>query len=163
LPLTSAYPAGSFADSAEAAATLKLRTGDADALDYYSSHGRIRCGSLQAMTEAAYDRWKADMTAGQTTIMTAATSASVTTLAARARADRVAAGQVELAALPSSAPAGYDGTHHEPRGAGRSHPAELDVFPWPPASRRPSRPGLARPHFNRRGMARSTFHNHRWP
>jgi conjugative relaxase-like TrwC/TraI family protein len=84
-----------FADPAEAAATLRLRDGDTAGLDYYTAGSRIKCGSLQAMTDAAYDGWKTDMTAGRTTIMTAATTANVTALAARARQDRVALGQVE--------------------------------------------------------------------
>ncbi len=47
------------------------------------------------MTEAAYTGWKADMLAGKVTLMAAATNATVTDLSARARADRVLAGQVE--------------------------------------------------------------------
>jgi hypothetical protein len=84
-----------FRDPAEAEATLKLRTGDAAGLDYYFEQGRVRSGSVQAMTEAAYAGWKADMLAGKTTLMAAATAANVTALAAQARADRVDAGQVE--------------------------------------------------------------------
>jgi conjugative relaxase-like TrwC/TraI family protein len=89
-----------FADPAEAAATLQLRSGDTAALGFYAGHDRIRAGSLQAMTDAAYDGWKADMTAGRVTIMTAAATVSVTALSARARQDRVAAGQVEAAGIP---------------------------------------------------------------
>ncbi len=84
-----------FTDPAEAAATTGLRDGDPAALDYYLSAGRVRGGSLEAMTGAAYDGWKTDMTAGHVTIMTAATTGAVTALSARARADRVTAGQVE--------------------------------------------------------------------
>jgi hypothetical protein len=47
------------------------------------------------MTEAAYAGWKADMLAGKVTLMAAARTATVTGLSAQARADRVAAGQVE--------------------------------------------------------------------
>jgi hypothetical protein len=47
------------------------------------------------MAQAAYDGWKTDMLAGKTTLMAAAESADVTELAAQARADRVAVGQVE--------------------------------------------------------------------
>jgi conjugative relaxase-like TrwC/TraI family protein len=84
-----------FADPAEAAATLRLRDGDPAALDHYAARRRIRGGSLEAMTDAAYAGWKADMTAGHVTIMTAAAAATVTALSARARADRVTARQVE--------------------------------------------------------------------
>jgi hypothetical protein len=47
------------------------------------------------MTAAAYDGWKTDMLAGKITLMAAMSGADVTALAARARADRVTAGQVE--------------------------------------------------------------------
>src|SRR5260370_35857626 len=47
------------------------------------------------MAEAAYAGWKADMLAGKVTLMASAHMASVTRLSARARADRVRAGQGE--------------------------------------------------------------------
>jgi ATP-dependent exoDNAse (exonuclease V) alpha subunit len=81
-----------FRDPAEAAATLQIRTGDAAAVDWYASNGRVRSGSREAMTQAAYNGWKADMLDGKVTLMAAAANASVTQLSARARADRVAAG-----------------------------------------------------------------------
>ncbi|MBS2966316.1 relaxase domain-containing protein [Actinocrinis puniceicyclus] len=84
-----------FADPAEAEATLKIRVGDTAGLDFYQQAGRIRHGSHQSMTEQAYAGWKADMLAGRTALMVAATNAEVAGLCARARADRVAAGQVE--------------------------------------------------------------------
>lgn len=84
-----------FADSAEAEATLKIRVGDTGGLDFYQDAGRIRHGSHQSMTGAAYVGWKADMLAGRKALMVAATNAEVAELCARARADRVAAGQVE--------------------------------------------------------------------
>jgi hypothetical protein len=84
-----------FRDPAEAEATLKLRTGDAAGLDFYFTKGRVRSGSLQAMTEAAYAGWKTDMLSGKTTLMAAASGNEVTALSAQARTERVAAGQVE--------------------------------------------------------------------
>lgn len=84
-----------FANPAEAAATLKLRVGDASALDFYAENRRIRSGSRDGMTEAAYQGWRADMLAGKRTILTAATGVDTTRLSAQAREDRVAAGQVE--------------------------------------------------------------------
>jgi hypothetical protein len=89
-----------FRDPAEAAATLKLRTGDASGLDFYLSRGRVRSGSREAMTEAAYAGWRADMLAGKTTVMTAASGTDVTALSAQARAERVEAGQVEQDGAP---------------------------------------------------------------
>jgi hypothetical protein len=84
-----------FRDPAEAAATLQVRAGDPVAVQWYAANGRVRSGSREAMTQAAYAGWKADMLADKVTLMAAATSADVAALSARARADRVAAGQVE--------------------------------------------------------------------
>jgi hypothetical protein len=89
-----------FADPEEAAATLRVRAGDGAAVDWYCDRGRVRSGSREAMASAAYDGWKADMLAGKVTLMAAYTSADVAALAARARADRVAAGQVEADGTP---------------------------------------------------------------
>ncbi|HEV2347019.1 MAG TPA: MobF family relaxase [Actinocrinis sp.] len=85
-----------FANPAEAAATLKLRVGDASALDFYTENHRIHTGSRDGMTEAAYQGWRTDMLAGKKTILTAATGIDTTRLSAQAREDRVAAGQVEV-------------------------------------------------------------------
>lgn len=83
-----------FHDETEAAALSKLRVGDIGALEFYGQNDRIRSGSIQAMTEAAYAGWKADMLAEKKTLMAAATATNVTALAAQARLDRVEAGQV---------------------------------------------------------------------
>jgi hypothetical protein len=84
-----------FRDPAEAAATLQVRLGDPAAVDWYAAAGRIRSGAREAMTQAAYAGWKTDMLAGKVTLMAAADGADVTELSAQARADRVAAGQVD--------------------------------------------------------------------
>jgi len=89
-----------FSDPAEAAATLKLRTGDASGLDYYLGRGRVRSGSREGMTEAAYAGWRADMLVGKTTLMTAASGSDVAALSAQARAERVDADQVETGGVP---------------------------------------------------------------
>jgi conjugative relaxase-like TrwC/TraI family protein len=84
-----------FQDPAEAGATLQLRAGDAAAVDWYAGSGRVVAGSRESMAEAAYDGWKNDMLAGKVSLMAASGNAEVTELSARARADRVTAGQVE--------------------------------------------------------------------
>jgi conjugative relaxase-like TrwC/TraI family protein len=84
-----------FRDPAEGTATLQIRLGDGAAIDWYHASGRVRSGSREAMAQAAYTGWKTDMLAGKVTLMAAARSADVTDLSAQARADRVAAGQVE--------------------------------------------------------------------
>jgi hypothetical protein len=83
-----------FTDPAEAAATLALRRGDPTALDFYETNDRIRAGTSEAMLEAAYDAWTTDILTGHTSILIAATSADVTALNARARAERITAGHV---------------------------------------------------------------------
>lgn len=85
-----------FTDPAEAA-TVQLRAGDPAALDYYFSRNRVRAGSREAMREDAYAAWCADIAAGKRSVLIAATTTEVTALNARARADRIAAGQVTAA------------------------------------------------------------------
>jgi conjugative relaxase-like TrwC/TraI family protein len=85
-----------FADPAEAAATVALRAGRPAALDFYEDHDRIREGSRVALLDDVYTAWQADTAAGRRSVMVAASNEDVATLAARARLDRVAAGQVEL-------------------------------------------------------------------
>lgn len=89
-----------FHNPAEATATLGLRTGDTTALDFYQAHGRIAGGSRQAMSDAVYDAWKADMLNGRITLMIAATNRDITALSARARTERISAGQVEPVGVP---------------------------------------------------------------
>lgn len=84
-----------FTNKDEAAATLKLRVGDGAGLDFYERGERIVGGSRQAMVDAAYQGWRTDMLAGKTTLISTATNTDVTALSARARQDRVTAGQVE--------------------------------------------------------------------
>ncbi|AUG76103.1 TrwC relaxase [Kitasatospora sp. MMS16-BH015] len=84
-----------FSNKDEAAATLKIRTGNSSGLDFYFANQRVVGGSRTAMVEAAYEGWKADMLAGRTTLISARTGTDVTALSARARDERVAAGQVE--------------------------------------------------------------------
>jgi conjugative relaxase-like TrwC/TraI family protein len=84
-----------FTSPAEADATRQLRDGDTRALDFYSAERRIAGGSAEAMIEQAYTAWQKDMNAGMRSLMLASTTTGVTALSARARADRVTAGQVE--------------------------------------------------------------------
>lgn len=83
-----------FADPAEAAATLRLREGDAGALDFYVRHGRLHAGGRDAMLEAVYGAWKADRDRGTQALMIAVANRDVAALNARARADLVTDGTV---------------------------------------------------------------------
>ncbi|SDD87626.1 MobF family relaxase [Glycomyces harbinensis] len=84
-----------FQDPAFAQASLKLREGDAAGLDYFQERGRLKGGSRDAMLEAVYTGWKRDTLAGKTSLMMAHSNTIVIELSDRARADRIAAGEVK--------------------------------------------------------------------
>ncbi|WP_180359823.1 MobF family relaxase [Miniimonas arenae] len=90
---------GAGVNEQEARASLQLRDGDVAGLDYYITGDRARGGSAEAMTEEVYGAWTADMAAGDSAIMVAATNDVVVDLNARARRDRVIAGVVERAGV----------------------------------------------------------------
>jgi hypothetical protein len=61
-----------FRDPAEAVATLQVRAGDPAAVERYASKGRVRSGSREGMTDAAYAGWKPGRLDGKVTLMAAA-------------------------------------------------------------------------------------------
>jgi hypothetical protein len=79
----------------EAKATLRLRQGDDSVLDNYQDHGRITGGSREEMVDTAFATWRTARAAGESIVVMAADHATVDALALRARAERVAAGEVE--------------------------------------------------------------------
>ncbi|WP_147794736.1 MobF family relaxase [Cellulomonas sp. Y8] len=84
-----------FKTPGEAQATLRLRSGDLSVIDdFYAPQGRLRGGSIEAMTEEMYAHWWADHTAGRDAVMIAQANTDVVALAARARKDLVDAGMV---------------------------------------------------------------------
>lgn len=88
-----------FRDPEEGEATLRLRSGDPSALAFYHQHDRVEAGPRETMLELAYDRWAADVRDGGTSVLVAVATSDVTALNARARAERVEAGQVEQTGL----------------------------------------------------------------
>ncbi|WP_419774946.1 ATP-dependent DNA helicase [Glycomyces harbinensis] len=84
-----------FKDPAFATASLELRVGSGNALDYFQNRGRLVGGTEDAMAGALYAAWKADTTAGKRSLMLAKENKAVSALTAKARADRVAAGEVK--------------------------------------------------------------------
>ena len=62
-----------FTDPAEAAASLALREGKPEALDFYLDHGRVHVGDLATTTEDAFSAWVSDRAAGLDAIMLAPT------------------------------------------------------------------------------------------
>ncbi|MFL6024087.1 MAG: MobF family relaxase [Marmoricola sp.] len=83
-----------FVDPAEADATLQLRSGDLRAIEFYEANDRVQSGSRDAMLEAAYAGWARDVRSGRHSVLVAATGEDVCALNARARTERVVAGQV---------------------------------------------------------------------
>jgi conjugative relaxase-like TrwC/TraI family protein len=78
-----------FTDPAEATASLALRDGKPEALDFYLDHGRVHVGDIATMTEDAFSAWVSDRAAGLDTIMIAPTRKLVAELNRRAREHRL--------------------------------------------------------------------------
>jgi ATP-dependent exoDNAse (exonuclease V) alpha subunit len=93
-----------FTNPAEAAASLALREGKPEALDFYLDHDRIHVGDLAKTTEDAFTAWALDRSAGLDAIMLAATRELVADLNRRARNHRLgnvpAGREVHLAREP---------------------------------------------------------------
>ncbi|MDG4756221.1 MobF family relaxase [Micromonospora sp. WMMD718] len=84
-----------FDDPAEGAASLALRDGTDEAWRWYWSRDRIQHGDRDTMIDRVYEAWRTDVAAGETSLMVAPTNDDTRVLNDRARADRIAAGQVE--------------------------------------------------------------------
>lgn len=78
-----------FTHTWEKTASLELRHGRAGAIDTYLAHERITDGDAEAMTDAAYNAWRADRDGGLVSVLIAETHEDVTTLNGRARADLI--------------------------------------------------------------------------
>jgi DNA primase catalytic core len=87
-----------FTDPAEAAATLALRDGRAEAIGFYLDNQRVHVGDLSTITEHAFAAWQADRCQGLDSIMLAPTRELVAELNLRARTHRLADSSAETAA-----------------------------------------------------------------
>ncbi|GAB3033973.1 hypothetical protein GCM10027052_09360 [Parafrigoribacterium mesophilum] len=85
-----------FRNDWEKDASLRLRIGDTDVIDTYIDQDRIRDGETDAMLDAAYNAWRADLAAGKSSVMIAENHETVKALNTRARLDLMVAGQVSL-------------------------------------------------------------------
>ena len=83
-----------FADPDEAAATLQLRDGRTEALDFYFARDRVASGSSEAMLEDSYEAWAVDTRKGLTSLLIASAGRDVAALNARARLERIDNGDV---------------------------------------------------------------------
>lgn len=75
-----------FATEGEADASLLLRSGNAEALDWYECQGRIREGMAHELADAVFDAYVADIEAGHVTVMLAPTNELVRRLNEKAAA-----------------------------------------------------------------------------
>jgi len=78
----------------EKRASLGIRNGSSSALATYATHGRIADGARDDMLDALYAAWKTDTDRGLHSLMLASDTATVNELNDRARAQRVASGEV---------------------------------------------------------------------
>jgi hypothetical protein len=78
-----------FTNPAEAAASLTLREGKPEALNFYLDHDRVHVGDLATTTEDAFTAWVLDRSAGLDAIMLAPTRDLVAELNCRARDHRL--------------------------------------------------------------------------
>ena len=62
---------------------------------FYATHNRIRSGTHEAMLDAAYSNWWDDVKAGKQSLLIASRGEEASALAARARLQRVATGDVQ--------------------------------------------------------------------
>jgi conjugative relaxase-like TrwC/TraI family protein len=85
-----------FTDPVEARATLQVRDGNPAAADFYLSHDRVVAGTTETVPDEAYEAWLADIRTDKVSVLLASSSTEVSALNARARADRVVAGQVTI-------------------------------------------------------------------
>jgi hypothetical protein len=78
----------------ERSASVQLRAGSENAIGAYEAHDRIASGERDEMLDAVFAAWKRDTAAGRTSLMLAGDLGTVSELNARARSDRICAGQV---------------------------------------------------------------------
>lgn len=83
-----------FTTTGEAEASLRLRTGDVTALDFYIEHDRVRGGSLDALHEEVFAAWAADTDQRRTALMLASSGEQVRALNAEAQLHRMERGKV---------------------------------------------------------------------
>jgi len=80
-------------------ASLGLRSGSPGAADTYARQGRVEGGDRESMLDVLFEEWRTDTGAGRRSLMIAADSQTVADLNARARAARVAMGDVLAAGM----------------------------------------------------------------
>jgi conjugative relaxase-like TrwC/TraI family protein len=88
----------------QAAASLQIRNGNPDGLDYYLSSGRVKDGSIDTMRDAALHAWRADLRNGTESLLIVPTNVDTMALNLEAR---------ELRLRRSSKPRGREVELHD--------------------------------------------------
>jgi conjugative relaxase-like TrwC/TraI family protein len=91
-----------FTHAWEKAASIELRVGHPDAVDAYEEHDKIEGGERDSMLDLLYDAWRVDVAAGRRSLMIASDNVTVAALNQRARAGRVAVGEVRADGLQAA-------------------------------------------------------------
>ncbi|MBG6213729.1 MULTISPECIES: MobF family relaxase [unclassified Cryobacterium] len=84
-----------FVHEWEKTASLGLRQGNPDVIDLYGSHDRLRDGSTEAMADAAYEAWRADIRSGKSAVLISDSNEAVAALNVRARTELILEGRVD--------------------------------------------------------------------
>ncbi|WP_233198420.1 MobF family relaxase [Cryobacterium sp. Y50] len=84
-----------FANEWEKTASLGLRQGKPESIDLYGAHNRLRDGSTEAMADAAYEAWRADIRSGKLTVLISDSNEAVAALNVRARTELILEGRVD--------------------------------------------------------------------
>lgn len=83
-----------FRHTWEKAASVQLRDGDLDVIDAYAANDRLREGAVDTLIDEAYAAWRRDLRDGKSSILISDSNEAISALNARARADRILAGEV---------------------------------------------------------------------
>jgi conjugative relaxase-like TrwC/TraI family protein len=84
-----------FRDSKQATASLQLRDGNPEGLDYYFDQGWVTGGSRETIRDAAHRGWRADLDTGRQSLLIVPNNVDVVALNLEARELRLARGDID--------------------------------------------------------------------
>jgi conjugative relaxase-like TrwC/TraI family protein len=91
-----------FTHGWEKAASIDLRVAHPEAVNAYEEHDKVAGGDRESMLDLLYDGWRADIAAGHRSLMIASDNDTVAALNERARAHRVAVGEVRAIGIQAA-------------------------------------------------------------